>query len=52
MIDGVINNGRRDESEKKPSIWERLENAKRECVERKPPEVKRPGRDTPEHGDL
>ena len=52
MIDGVINNGRRDESEKKPSIRERLENAKRECVERKPPEVKRPCRDTPEHGDL
>ena len=42
MIDGVINNGRRDESEKKPSIRERLENAKRESVERKPPEVKRP----------
>ena len=52
MIDGVINNGRRDEPEKKPSIRERLEDAKRECAERKPPEVKRPGRDTPEHGDL
>lgn len=52
MIDGVINNGRRDEPEKKSSIRERLEDAKRECAERKPPEVKRPGRDTPEHGDL
>ena len=52
MIDGVINNGRRDEPEKKPSIRERLEVAKRECAERKPPEVKRPGRDTSEHGNL
>ena len=47
MIDGVINNGRRDEPEKKTSIRERLENAKRECTERK-----LPGRDAPEHGDL
>ena len=60
MIDGVINNGRRGEelekakeaAEKKPSIRERLENAKRECTERKPPEVKKLGRNTPEHGDL
>lgn len=52
MIDGVINNGRRDEPEKKSSIRERLEDAKRECAERKPSEVKRPGRDAPEHGDL
>ena len=60
MIDGVINNGRRgeelekatDTAEKKPSIRERLEDAKRECAERKPPEVKKPGRNTPEHGDL
>ena len=52
MIDGVINNGRCDEPEKKPSIRERLEDAKRECAERKPPEVKRPGRGAPEHGDL
>ena len=48
----VERNGRRDEPEKKPSIRERLEDAKRECAERKPPEVKRPGRDTPEHGNL
>ena len=52
MIDGVINNGRRDEAVANPSIRERLEDAKRECAERKPPEVKRPGRDAPEHGDL
>ena len=54
MIDGVINNGRRgEELEKaKPSIRERLEDAKRECSERKPPEKGRPGRDTPEHGEL
>ena len=52
MIDGVINNGRRDEPEKKPSIRERLEDAKRECAERKPPEVKRPGRDVTEYGEL
>ncbi len=52
MIDGVINNGRRDEAVAKPSIRERLEDAKRECAERKPPEVKRIGRDAPEHGDL
>ena len=54
MIDGVINNGRHgEEAEKaKPSIRERLEDAKRECSERKPPEKGRPGRDTPEHGEL
>ena len=38
--------------DEKPSIRERLEDAKRECAERKPPEVKRPGRDDPEHGEL
>lgn len=54
MIDGAINNGRRgEELEKvKPSIRERLENAKRECAERKPSEKGHPGRSTPEHGDL
>lgn len=54
MIDGVINNGRRGEEmeQVKTSIRERLEDAKRECSERKPPEKGRPGRDTPEHGDL
>ncbi len=64
MIDGVINNGRRgEELEKaqgyakrtmpeKPSIRERLEDAKRECAEHKPPEGKKPGRDMPEHDCL
>ena len=65
MIDGVINNGRRGEEvekaaeaaaksepEKKPSIRERLEDAKRECAERKPSEKGHTGRSTPEHGDL
>jgi hypothetical protein len=53
MIDGVINNGRRgEEVEKaKPSIRERLEDAKRECSERKPPEKGRPSREAPEHGE-
>ena len=61
MIDGVINNGRRGEEtekaaesgpEKKPSIRERLEDAKKECSEHKPPEKGRSGRNTPEHGSL
>lgn len=60
MIDEVINNGRKGEeiesakegTEKRPSIRERLENAKKECAKHKPPEPKCPGRDTPEHGDL
>ena len=54
MIDGAINNGRRgEELEKiKPSIRERLEDAKRECAERKPSEKGHTGRSTPEHGDL
>ena len=52
MIDGVINNGRKGGGagggegvrragplrEKKPSIRERLEEAKKECGERKPPD--------------
>ena len=64
MIDGVINNGRRGEelekaqgyaertTPEKPSIRERLEDAKRECVEHKPQEGKKPGRDVPEHDCL
>ena len=61
MIDGVINNGRRGEETekaaesgpgKKPSIRERLEDAKKECSEHKPPEKERSGRNTPEHGSL
>ena len=64
MIDGVINNGRRgEELEKaqehaeqtkpeKPSIRERLEDAKRECAGHKSPEGKKPSRDVPEHDCL
>lgn len=65
MIDGIINNGRRGEEleeaqaearrttpEKKPSIRERLEDAKRECAERKGPEKPTPQKKPPELGDL
>ena len=65
MIDGVINNGRRGEElekaqaetrrttpEKKPSIRERLEDAKRECAERKGPDKPAPQKKPPELGDL
>ena len=61
MIDGVINNGRKSEEleaakgevrrtspEKKPSIRERLEEAKKECGERKPPD-KAHQKKPPEH---
>ena len=62
MIDGIINNGRRGEElekaqaearrttpEKKPSIRERLEDAKRECAERKGPDKPAPQKKPPEH---
>ena len=61
---GIINNGRRGEelekaqgyaertTPEKPSIRERLEDAKRECAEHKPQEGKKPGRDVPEHDCL
>lgn len=65
MIDGIINNGRRGEElekaqehtertqpEKKLSIRERLENARQECAKQKAPEIRKPGRDVPEHGNL
>ena len=65
MIDGLINNGRRGEElekaqaearrttpEKKPSIRERLEDAKRECAERKSPDKPAPQKKPPELGDL
>lgn len=65
MIDGVINNGRRGEEvekakdaahksklEKKPSIRERLEDAKRECAERKVPDKPARQKKPPEVGDL
>ena len=61
MIDGVLNNGRRGEElekaqgevrrttpEKKPSIRERLAEAKKECSERKPPD-KAHQKKPPEH---
>ncbi len=62
MIDGVINNGRKGEEqekaqaearrnapEKKPSIRERLADAKRECAERKAPDRPAPQKKPPEH---
>lgn len=65
MIDGIINNGRRGEElekaqaeahrttpEKKPSIRERLEDAKREYAERKAPDKPAPQKKPPELGDL
>ena len=65
MIDGIINNGRRGEElekaqaearrttpEKKPSIRERLEDAKRECGSRKGPDKPAPQKKLPELGDL
>ena len=65
MIDGIINNGRRGEElekaqaearrttpEKKPSIRERLEDAKRECAERKGLDKSVPQKKPPELGDL
>ena len=61
MIDGVINNGRKEKeqeaakaeaartsSEKRPSIRERLAEAKKECGERKPPD-KSHQKKPPEH---
>ena len=61
MIDGVLNNGRKGEElekaqgevrrtapEKKPSIRERLAEAKKECGERKPPD-KTQQKKPPEH---
>ena len=51
MIDGVINNGRRDEPQGKPSIRDRLEAAKKECAQQMPSEGKRPGRDAPERSE-
>lgn len=55
MIDGIINNGPKEASppggaDEKPSIRERLSEAKQECQERKPPEIKKPEKSTPEHG--
>ena len=52
MIDGVINNGRRDESQGKSSIRDRLEAAKKECARQPTPEGKRSDRGVPEQDDL
>ena len=66
MIDGIINNARRGEElekaqgearrttpEKKPSIRERLEGAKRsQSAERKAPDKPAPQKKPPELGDL
>ena len=53
MIDGIINNGKKEitppGTDEKPSIRERLSEAKRECTERKP-DVKKPEKNDPEHG--
>ena len=46
------NHERPAEPEKKPSIRERLEDAKRKCVERKGPEKPAPQKKPPELGDL
>ncbi len=65
MIDGIINNGRRGEElekaqdevrrttlEKKPSIRERLEDAKRACAEQKALDKSTLQKKPPEMGDL
>lgn len=53
MIDGIINNGEKEvtppDTDEKISVRERLAEAKRECAERKPPEVKKPERSGLEH---
>jgi Antirestriction protein (ArdA). len=52
MIDGIVNNGAKETTppgrEEKSSIRERLADAKRECSERKPSDVKKPERNSPE----
>ena len=52
MIDGIINNGQRNEGKEepaeKPSVMERLSQAKKECAERKPPEPGKLGKEGPE----
>ena len=53
MIDGIINNGKKEimpsDTDEKPSLHDRLADAKRECAERTPPEIKKPERNGPEH---
>jgi hypothetical protein len=52
MIDGVINNGRRDEPQERASIRDRLEDAKRASAEHSPTDRKRLGRDGQTLDDL
>jgi hypothetical protein len=52
MIDGVINNGRRDEPQARASIRDRLEDAKRASAEHSPANRKRLGRDGQTLDDL
>ena len=65
LIDGVINTGRRGEElekakeaaaksepERKPSIMDRLADAKKECAERKPADRPSPTKKPPELGEL
>ena len=53
MVDGIINNGKKEVTppgtDEKTSIRDRLAEAKRECAERKPPEMKKPEKNGPEH---
>ena len=53
MIDGIINNGPKEVPppglDEKSSIRDKLADAKRECSERKPPELKKQEKSTPEH---
>lgn len=53
MIDGIINNGPKEttppSADEKPSIRERLSEAKQECEGRNPPAVKKPEKPGPEH---
>ena len=46
MIDGIINNGERtekkDQQPEKPSVLGQLSQAKKDCAERKPPELGKP----------
>ena len=60
MIDVVINNGRRGEeqekaaenTEKKPSIMDRLVEAQKECADRKPSEKTEHHKKSPELGEI
>lgn len=53
MVDGIINNGKKEVTppgtEERTSIRDRLAEAKRECADRKPPETKKPEKNSQEH---